>query len=155
MLYSLSPPRPSPPADSSPPATRGLLGALSATVLTEGLLQRLVFVALRLSSRRYLSHSDCHHVAICRTQSSRRYFVFRKKKSDLRLHIFRRRIISGRQIKCCKHLRSLHVYHVVIYVSGNLTLRRLMSYIYMEHPFLMFLGHTQRRSTVGRTPLDE
>ena len=25
----------------------------------------------------------------------------------------------------------------------------------MEHPFLMFLNHTQRRSTVGRTPLDE
>ena len=38
-----------------------------------------------------------------------------------------------------------------------LTLRRLMSYIYiyMEHPFLMFLDHTQRRTTVGRTPLDE
>ena len=28
-------------------------------------------------------------------------------------------------------------------------------YIYMEHQFLMFLDHTQRRSTVGRTPLDE
>ena len=25
----------------------------------------------------------------------------------------------------------------------------------MEHPFLMFLGHTQRRTTVGRAPLDE
>ena len=25
----------------------------------------------------------------------------------------------------------------------------------MEYPFLMFLDHTQRRSTVGRTPLDE
>ena len=39
----------------------------------------------------------------------------------------------------------------------KLTLRRLMSYIYiyMEHPFLIFLDHTQRRSTVGRTPLDE
>ena len=37
----------------------------------------------------------------------------------------------------------------------RLTLRRLMTYIYMEHPFLMFLDHTQRRSTVGRTPLDE
>jgi len=36
-----------------------------------------------------------------------------------------------------------------------LTLRRLMSYIYMEHPFLMFLDHTQRRTTVGRTTLDE
>ena len=30
-----------------------------------------------------------------------------------------------------------------------------MSYIYMEHLFLMFLDHTQRRSTIGRTPLDE
>ena len=39
--------------------------------------------------------------------------------------------------------------------SAQLTLRRLMSYIYMEYPFLMFLDHTQRRSTVGRTPLDE
>ena len=42
-----------------------------------------------------------------------------------------------------------------------LTLRLLMPYIYiyiyiyMEHLFLMFLDHTQRRSTVGRTPLDE
>jgi len=25
----------------------------------------------------------------------------------------------------------------------------------MEHPVLMFLDHTQRRSTVGRTTLDE
>ena len=30
-----------------------------------------------------------------------------------------------------------------------------MLYIYMQHPFLMFLDHTQRRTTVGRTPLDE
>ena len=36
-----------------------------------------------------------------------------------------------------------------------LTLRLLMSYMYMERLFLMFLDHTQRRSTVGRTPLDE
>ena len=51
-----------------------------------------------------------------------------------------------------------------IYITlSSLTLRRLMSYIYiyiyiyiyMEHPFLMFLDHTQRRSTVGRTPLAE
>ena len=42
-------------------------------------------------------------------------------------------------------------------VQGMLTLRLLMSYIYiyMEHLFLMFLDHTQRRSTVGRTPLVE
>ena len=51
-----------------------------------------------------------------------------------------------------KHLRRYSNTSVFI-----LTLRRLMSYIYiyMEHPFLMFLDHTQRRSTVGRTPLDE
>ena len=38
-----------------------------------------------------------------------------------------------------------------------LTLRLLMSYIYiyMERLFLMFLDHTQRHNTVGRTPLDE
>ena len=53
-------------------------------------------------------------------------------------------------------------YQTVIYIEWHipdviwipLTLRRLMSYIYMEHPFFMFLDHT-RRSTVGRTPLDE
>ena len=38
--------------------------------------------------------------------------------------------------------------------ENNLTLR-LLCHIYMEHPFLMFLDHTQRRTTVGRTPLDE
>jgi len=43
----------------------------------------------------------------------------------------------------------------IIKENRPLTLRRLMSYIYVEHPFLMFLDHTQRRSTVGRTPLDE
>ena len=49
------------------------------------------------------------------------------------------------------------------FVSSDpeLTLMLLMSYIYiyiyiyMEHLFLMFLDHTQRRTTVGRTPLDE
>ena len=49
------------------------------------------------------------------------------------------------------HTPSRHEY----FDMPSLTLRRLMSYIYMEHPFLMFLDHTQRRSTVGRTPLDE
>jgi len=51
---------------------------------------------------------------------------------------------------------------IVFVVSGvmnkfllSLTLRSLTLYIYMEHLFLMFLDHTQRRSTVGRTPLDE
>jgi len=52
-------------------------------------------------------------------------------------------------------LGAHHFLHVSRIRVKLLTLRRLMSYIYMEHPFLMFLDHTQRRSTVGRTPLDE
>jgi len=52
-------------------------------------------------------------------------------------------------------LGAHHFLHVSRIRVKLLTLRRLMSYIYMEHPFLMFLDHTQRRSTVGTTPLDE
>ena len=52
-------------------------------------------------------------------------------------------------------LGAHHFLHVSSIRVKLLTLRLLMSYIYMEHPFLMFLDHTQRRSTVGRTPLDE
>ena len=62
-------------------------------------------------------------------------------------------------------LLAHHFLHVSRIRVKSLTLRLLMSYIYihihiyihiyMEHLFLMFLDHTQRRSTVGRTPLDE
>jgi len=52
-------------------------------------------------------------------------------------------------------LGAHHFLHVSRISVKSLTLRQLMPYIYMEHPFLMFLDHTQRRSTVGRTPLDE
>ena len=52
-------------------------------------------------------------------------------------------------------LLAHHFLHVNRIRVKSLTLRLLMSYIYMEHLFLMFLDHTQRRSTVGRTPLDE
>jgi hypothetical protein len=52
-------------------------------------------------------------------------------------------------------LLAHHFLHVSRIRVKSLTLRRLMSYIYMEHLFLMLLDHTQRRSTVGRTPLDE
>ena len=54
-------------------------------------------------------------------------------------------------------LGAHHFLHVSRIRVKSLILRLLMSYIYiyMEHPFLMFLDHTQRRSTVGRTPLDE
>ena len=62
-------------------------------------------------------------------------------------------------------LGAYHFLHVSRIRVKSLTLRLLMSYIYiyiytyiyiyMEHLFLMFLDHTQRRSTVDRTPLDE
>ena len=52
-------------------------------------------------------------------------------------------------------LLAHHFLHVSRIRVKSLTLRLLMLYIYMEHLFLMFLDHTQRRSTVGRTPLDE
>ena len=52
-------------------------------------------------------------------------------------------------------LGAHHFLHVSRIRVKSLTLRLLMSYIYMEHPFLMFLDHSQRRSTVGSTPLDE
>jgi len=52
-------------------------------------------------------------------------------------------------------LLAHHFLHVSRIRVKSLTLRLLMSYIHMEHLLLMFLDHTQRRSTVGRTPLDE
>jgi len=52
-------------------------------------------------------------------------------------------------------LLAHHFLHVRRIRVKSLTLRLLMSYIYMERLFLMFLDHTQRRSTVGRTPVDE
>ena len=52
-------------------------------------------------------------------------------------------------------LGTHHFLHVSRIRVKLLTFGLLMSYIYMEHPFLLFLDHTQRRSTVGRTPLDE
>ena len=58
----------------------------------------------------------------------------------------------------CYLLALLGVHHFLHFSRirvKSLTLRLLMSYIYMEHLFLMFLDHTQRRTTVGRTPLDE
>ena len=51
-------------------------------------------------------------------------------------------------------LGAHHFLHVSRIRVKLLTFRLLMSYT-MEHPFLMFLDHTRRRSTVGRTPLDE
>jgi len=52
-------------------------------------------------------------------------------------------------------LLAHHFLHVSRIRVKSLTIRLLMSYIYMERLFLMFLDHTRRRTTVGRTPLDE
>jgi len=60
-------------------------------------------------------------------------------------------------------LGAHHFLHVSRIRVKALTLRQLMLcvcvcvciYICMEHLFLMFLDHTQRRTTVGRTPLDK
>ena len=56
---------------------------------------------------------------------------------------------TGRQIYTTNLPHTIHPSEM------KLTLRLLMSYIYMEGLILIFLDHTQRRSTVGRTPLDE
>ena len=71
---------------------------------------------------------------------------------------------SNAELNPICYLLALLAHHF-LYVSRirvkSLTLRLLMSYIYiyiyiyMERLLLMFLDHTQRRSTVGRTPLDE
>ena len=53
-------------------------------------------------------------------------------------------------------LLGVHFLHISRIRVKSLTLGLLMPYIvYMEHLFLMFLDHTQRRTTVGRSPLDE
>ena len=70
--------------------------------------------------------------------------------------------LTLRLLMSCYLLALLGAYHF-LHISRirvkSLTLRLLMTYIYiyiyMEHLFLMFLDHTQRGSTVGRTPLDE
>ena len=66
--------------------------------------------------------------------------ILRFNKKQVRRHLKKDSMI--RCLPFCAHRKTL-------------ILRLLMSYIYMEHLFLMFLDHTQRRSTVGRTPLNE
>ena len=80
--------------------------------------------------------------------------------SDLNCFIVSKRLFNPLKTELnpiCYLLALLahHFLHVSRIRVKSLTFRRLMSYTYMEHPFLMFLDHTQRHSTVGRTPLDE
>ena len=52
-------------------------------------------------------------------------------------------------------LGAHHFLHVSRIRVKLLTFRLLMSYIYGAHILYVSRSHTQRRSTVGRTPLDE
>ena len=78
------------------------------------------------------------------------------ERAQLFCHIFNP--LNAELNPICHFLALLGVHHF-LHVSRirvkSLTLGLLMSYIYMEHLFLMFRDHTQRRTTVGRTPLDE
>jgi hypothetical protein len=67
------------------------------------------------------------------------------------------RAMFSRAVFCIKYNTNRDIQSTLASFLNGLTLRWLMSYkyIYMECIFLMFLDHTQRRSTVGRTPLDE
>ena len=53
-----------------------------------------------------------------------------------------------------RKVSSLTHWHTTFYNTWR-TCTYIYIYIYMERLFLMFLDHTQRRSKVGRTPLDE
>ena len=93
-----------------------------------------------------------HDVVFTGKQSSqfRRIIVFSFKYSEINP-------LNPELNPICYLLALLahHFLHVSRIRVKSLTLRLLMSYVYMERLFLMFLDHTQRRSTVGRTPLDE
>ena len=83
-----------------------------------------------------------------------------RKISVNRLILFQINPLKPELNQICYLLALLGAHHFLRFSRIRvklLTFRLLMSYIYiyMEHPFLMFLDHTQRRSTVGRTPLDE
>ena len=94
-----------------------------------------------------------HDSILCLTDFIRlqiTFFVFNTLNAELN-HICYLQALLG----------AHHFLHVSRIRVKSLTLRLLMSYIYiyiyiyMEHLFVMFLDHTQRRTTVGRTPLDE
>ena len=98
------------------------------------------------------------HTQYCIGVGRRSVIVYRKRAFTAVSYCFRSAYRRGISHAVLHSYLGLHTF---VLLSFALTLRRLMSYIYiyiyiyMEHQFLMFLDHTQRRSTVGRTPLDE
>ena len=113
----------------------------------------VIFTALRLylhlTNRKYrVIQMIVGVLTTCHTQYT----------SDRRICVFLFNPLNPELNPICYLLALLgahHFLHVSRIRVKLLTFRRLMLYIYMEHPFLMFLDHTQRRSTGGRTPLDE
>ena len=109
------------------------------------------------------------------------YFIF----TGSRFKQLERVVRIWNRIRCLKVVSQSTIGSVLLFVRENVTISHCVSnhrlrkvtmkgtvclqvlvlsfnpqatnviYIYMEHLFLMFLDHTQRRSTVGRTPLDE
>ena len=106
-----------------------------------------------------LSLPDFHP---CLYHSPLLYYVFRALSSNLTRTILVFIYVVLHTISYF-FLPSIFPSKSILYPHFSLTLRLLMSYIYiyiyiyiyMERLFLMFLDHTQRRSTVGRTPLDD
>ena len=132
-------------------------------------------VSVSSSSHKYQSHANTRTQPLCeqiqipirnKTQDalqSNRYIHLIKSDAELDEHIrvpdrtSRINPLNPELNPICYLLALLAHYflHVSRIRVKSLTIRLLMSYVYMEHLFLMFLDHTQRRSTVGRTPLDE
>jgi hypothetical protein len=55
---------------------------------------------------------------------------------------------------CFLYKYSSYDYKVIFFMSKCVYII-LGHFVYMEHLFLMFPDHTQRRTTIGRTPLNE
>ena len=71
------------------------------------------------------------------------------------LHVSRIRFKSLTLRLLMSHTHTHTHTYIYIYIYIYMELIYIYIYIYMELLFLTFLDHTRRRSTVGRTPLDE
>ena len=65
------------------------------------------------------------------------------------------RTATGTGLNTYTPVQYLTQHHAFFPLTLTLPMSYIYIYVYMERLFLMFLDHTQRRSTVGRTPLDE
>jgi hypothetical protein len=94
-------------------------------------------------------------------QKKRETEQFYGTEITLLLQNIQRNIVLGGDFNCVLEPSDTTGHYMPKKALETLTLRLLMLYIYiyiyiyMVRLFLMFLDHTQRRSTVGKTPLDE